>query len=245
MQSQTLRVPRLINEGGPSWRNENAQIPEADMQFDSVLFTAKSLDRLIVISRELFEDSNPDASGVIANSFGRQIAVALDYAALRGSGVTPVPLGVLNTSGVTTTSHGANGSAISALSYDFLLDAVNAVRANNFEPNAHIVAPRTVTSLRKLKDSQQRYLQPPADSLPLLPTNQIPTNLTVGTSSDASEAYTAQWDQLAIAIRTEFVLEFLRERYADTGQYGFIGHLRADIQLLQPAAFAVDLGIRG
>ncbi|WP_142279917.1 phage major capsid protein, partial [Mycobacterium avium] len=96
MQSQTLRVPRLINEGAPAWRNENVQITEQDLQFDSVLFTAKSLDRLVTISRELFEDSNPDASGVIANSFGRQIAVALDYAALRGTGVAPVPLGALN-----------------------------------------------------------------------------------------------------------------------------------------------------
>ncbi|MFA1703041.1 phage major capsid protein [Mycobacterium intracellulare] len=243
MQSQTLRVPRLINEGAPAWRNENAQITEQDLQFDSVLFTAKSLDRLVTISRELFEDSNPDASGVIANSFGRQIAVALDYAALRGSGVAPVPLGVLNTPNVIQITNGANGSAIT--NYDFLLDAVNAVRSNNFEPNAHIVAPRTVNSLRKLKDSQNRYLQPPADSLPLLATNQIPVNLTVGTSSDASEVYTGQWDQLAIGIRTEFVLEFLRERFADYGQYGFIGHLRADVQLLQPAAFAVDTGIRG
>lgn len=242
MQSQTLRVPRLINEGTPAWRNENAQITEQDLQFDSVLFTAKSLDRLVTISRELFEDSNPDASGVIANSFGRQIAVALDYAALRGTGVAPVPLGVLNTPNVITITNGANGSTIT--NYDFLLDAVNAVRANNFEPNAHIVAPRTVNSLRKLKDSQNRYLQPPADSLPLLATNQIPVNLTVGTSSDATEVYTGQWDQLAIGIRTEFVLEFLRERFADYGQYGFIGHLRADVQLLQPGAFAVDLGIR-
>lgn len=156
-----------------------------------------------------------------------------------------MPLGVLNTPGVTTTSHGANGSAISAMSYDFLLQAVNTVRAANFEPNAHIVNPRTVTSLRTLKDSQQRYLQPPADSLPLLATNQVPINLTVGTSSDASEVYTGQWDQLGVGIRTEFVLEFLRERYADYGQYAFIGHLRADIQLLQPAAFTVDVGIRG
>ena len=242
MTAQTLRVPRLIGEGSPAWRNENAQITAADMTFDSVLFTAKSLDRLVILSRELFDDSDPSAMGVIANAFGKQIAVELDRAALRGSGSAPEPLGVLNTSGTTTTTHGANGAGIT--NYDFLLDAVNAVRSNNFEPNAHIVAPRTVTSLRKLKDSQNRYLEPPADSLPLLPTQQVPINLTVGTSSDASEVYTAQWDQLAIGIRTEFVLEFLRERYADYGQYAFVGHLRADVQLFQPSAFAVDTGIR-
>ncbi|PBJ57312.1 hypothetical protein BB734_01295, partial [Mycobacterium avium subsp. hominissuis] len=58
----------MINEGAPAWRNENVQITEQDLQFDSVLFTAKSLDRLVTISRELFEDSNPDASGVMVAS---------------------------------------------------------------------------------------------------------------------------------------------------------------------------------
>lgn len=241
MQAQTLRVARLTNEGAPGWRNENAQIPEEDMTFDSVTFTAKSLDRLVILSRELFEDSAPNIDGVIANSFGKQIAVALDYAALRGSGVSPVPQGVLNTPNVTITTNGANGTAIA--NYDFLLDAVNVVRSYNHEPNAHIVSPRTVTELRTLKDQMGRYLQPPADSLPLLATNQIPVNLTVGTSTNTTEVYTGQWDQLAIGIRTEFILEFLRERYADYGQYAFIGHLRADVQLFQPTAFCVDTGI--
>lgn len=241
MQSQTLRVPRLTNEGAPGWRSENAQITAQDMTFDSVLFTAHSLDRLVIISRELFDDSLPNADGVIANSFAKQLAVALDYAALRGSGVAPVPQGVLNTPGVTPTTHGANGTAIT--NYDFLLNAVQVVRSNNFEPNAHIVSPKTVTDLRTLKDSQNRYLQPPPDSLPLLATNQIPTNLTVGTASTGTEIYTGQWDQLAFGVRTEFILEFLRERYADYGQYAFVGHLRADVQLLHPAAFTVDTGI--
>jgi HK97 family phage major capsid protein len=207
-----------------------------------VTFTAKSLDRLVIISRELFEDSDPAASTVIAHSFAAQIALELDRAALRGSGTAPEPRGVLNTSGITTTAHGANGTSIS--NYDWFLDAAGAVRDNNFEPNAHIVAPRTVTSLSKLKDSQERYLAPPASMLPMLSTKQVPTDLTVGTStSDASEIYTGQWDQLAIGIRTGFELRMLTERYADNGQYAFIAHLRADVQVLQPGAFAVDTGV--
>ncbi|WP_236723466.1 hypothetical protein, partial [Mycobacterium avium] len=47
-----------------------------------------------------------DYTGVIANSFGRQIAVALDYAALRGTGVAPVPLGALNTPNAITITNG-------------------------------------------------------------------------------------------------------------------------------------------
>jgi hypothetical protein len=47
---------------------------------------------------------------------------------------------VLNTSGVTVTTHGANGANIA--NYDWLLDAQGVVLGNNYEPNAHIVAPR-------------------------------------------------------------------------------------------------------
>jgi HK97 family phage major capsid protein len=163
--------------------------------------------------------------------------------ALRGSGTAPEPRGVLNTSGITTTTHGANGANIA--SYDFFLDAAGAVLSNNYTPTSHIVAPRTVTSLSKLKEATTNaYLAPPASLLPLLPTKQVPINLTVGTSSDCSEIYRAQWDQLAIGIRTGFELRMLAERYADNQQIAFLAHLRADVQVLQPGAFVVDTGVR-
>lgn len=242
MTAQTLTIPRLTGEGSPAWRNEGAALTAGDLSFDTVKFTARSLDRLVIMSRELFEDSNPSAQDVIAHSFAAQIALELDRAALRGSGTAPEPRGVLNTSGVNITTHGANGSNIT--NYDWWLDAVATVRGNNFEPNAHIQAPRTSNSLAKLKDSQNRYLEPPDGMLPMLPTKQVPATLTVGTSTDCSEVYTADWSQLGIGLRTGFSLEFLRERYADNGQVAFIAHLRADIQLFQPGAFTIDTGVR-
>ncbi|NEW58590.1 phage major capsid protein [Nocardia cyriacigeorgica] len=243
MTAATLKIPRLTGEGSPAWRNEGAAITAGDLAFDAVTFTARSLDRLVILSRELFQDSDPSAGDIIAQSFAAQIAVELDRVALRGSGSAPEPRGVLNTSGITTTTHGANGTAIS--SYDWFLDAAGAVRNNNYEPTGHIVAPRTGTSLAKLKNSQNDYLVPPATMLPMYGTKQVPINLTVGTSNDASEIYTGQWDLLALGIRHGFEIELLRERYADTGQVAFVAHLRADVQVLQPAAFVVDTGVRG
>jgi HK97 family phage major capsid protein len=243
MTASTLKVARLTGESAPAWRNENAAVTAGDLTFDAVTFSAKSLDRLVIMSRELFEDSDPSASDVIARSFAAQLALELDRVALRGSGTAPEPRGVLNTSGITSTSHTANGAAIT--NYDWFLDAAGAVLANNYAPNAHIVAPRTVTSLSKLKEATTNaYMAPPSSLLPLLPTKQIPVNLTVGTSSDCSEIYTAQWDQLAIGIRTGFELRMLAERYADNQQIAFLAHLRADVQVLQPTAFVVDTGVR-
>jgi HK97 family phage major capsid protein len=90
-------------------------------------------------------------------------------------------------------------------------------------------------------------MAPPAGlaDIPRLNSKQVPINLTVGTSTDCSEIYTAQWDQLLVGIRTDFTLQFLRERFlADNLQYAFLAYLRADIQLAQPAAFVVDTGVR-
>lgn len=251
MTAGTLKLARLTGEGTPAWKTENAAITGTDMVFDSVTFTARTLVRLVTLSVELFEDSPAD-DGVIARSFGAQMALELDRAALMGSGTAPEPRGVLNQTGVTLTDHGANGAAISplgtGLGYDFLIDAVAAVRAANFEPNAQITTPRTEASLAKLKEATTNaYAAPPAalSSIPRYATKQLPINLTVGTSSDASYVFTGQWDQLLIGMRTNLTLKFLPERYlADTLSYAFLAYMRADIQLAQPAAFVVDRGVR-
>jgi HK97 family phage major capsid protein len=246
MTSKTLKVPRLTTENAPVWHAENAAITDLDLVFDSVTFTAQTLVRTIKLSVELFEDADPSSESVIANSFAQQLALELDRVALRGSGTPPEPRGVLNQSGITTTTHGANGAVIA--NYDFWLDAVGTVRGNNFEPNAQIQAPRSEQSLSKLKEATTNaYLDPPAAlaNVPRLNTKQVPINLTVGTSVDCTELYTAQWNQLMVGIRTDFQLRFLPERFlADNLQYAFVAYLRADVQLAQPLAFVVDTGVR-
>jgi HK97 family phage major capsid protein len=244
MTSATLKIPRLTAEGTPAWHAENGAITGADLTFDAVTFTARTLTRLVKLSVELFEDADPSAGNVIAQSFAGQVAQELDRAALRGTGTAPEPRGILNQSGVTITTHGANGAAIT--NYDFHLDAIGAVRNGNFEPNAHVQAPRSSTSLSKLKEATTNaYMAPPAGLLPMLTTKNIPINLTVGTSTDCTEVYTGQWESLLIGMRTQMRIEFLRERFlADSGEYAFLAWLRADVQLAQPAAFNVDTGVR-
>jgi HK97 family phage major capsid protein len=139
MTAQTLALARLTSEGTPAWKSENAAITAADMVFDRVTFTARTLVRLITLSVELFEDADPSSEDVIARAFAGQMAVELDRVALLGTGTAPEPRGVLNQSGVTLTAHGANGTAIT--NYDWWLDAKGTVLAGNFEPNAHIQAP--------------------------------------------------------------------------------------------------------
>jgi HK97 family phage major capsid protein len=117
MTSQTLALARLTSEGTPAWKSENATITAADIVFDRVTFTARTLVRLITLSVELFEDADPSSEDVIANAFAGQMALELDRVALLGTGTSPEPRGVLNQSGITSTAHGAAGTVIS--NYDW------------------------------------------------------------------------------------------------------------------------------
>jgi HK97 family phage major capsid protein len=245
MLAQTLKYPRLTTEAAPAWRNEAASISDQAMVFDAVTLTARSLAVLVKCSWELLEDATAATNDTVANSFAQVIALELDRVALRGTGSAPEPRGVLNQTGVTLTAHGANGTVIS--NYDWWLDALGTVRNNNFEPNAQIQAPRSETSLSKLKEATTNaYMRPPAalDNMPRFNSKQVPINLTVGTSTDCSELYTADWSQMLVGIRTDLTIRFLQERFADTGEFGFLAYLRADIQLAQPTAFNVDTGVR-
>jgi HK97 family phage major capsid protein len=249
MESQTLKVPRLVTEPDASskWRLEAAAISEDNLTFDSVTLTAQSLSFYVKASRELVEDGTAGGGveTVLRNSFAEVVALELDRAALLGTGTAPQPRGVLNQTGVTLTDHGANGTAIS--SYDWWIDAVATVRANNFEPTAQIQAPRTEQSLSKLKDTTNAYLTPPAAlaNIPRYTTKQVPITITVGTSTDTSYVFTGQFDQLWIGIRTTLTIDVLRERFmTDSGQYAFLCWLRADVAVAQPSAFVVDRGVR-
>jgi HK97 family phage major capsid protein len=69
MTSQTLALARLTGEGTPVWKTEGANITAADLTFDRVTFTARTLVRRVDLSVELFEDADPSSEDVIARSF--------------------------------------------------------------------------------------------------------------------------------------------------------------------------------
>ena len=69
-------------------------------------------------------------------------------------------------------------------------------------------------------------------------------NLTVTTSTDCSEVFVGDFSKVLFAMRENVSIGVLRELYAENGQVGFVGHVRADVAVLYPRAFAVITGIR-
>lgn len=241
MESQTLKLARVVGDPTAAWHTEMATISASDMTFDAVTLTAKALASRVLISRELMEDAQ-NVDDEVEAAFAAQFGLTIDLAALYGSGTAPEPRGLKNVAAVTKTSLGANGAAPT---FDALIDSVYRVRGANHDPNAMIYAPRTGQTFAKAKDTTGQYLTLPSalEGVQRLETVQVPTNLTVGSSSLTSDVFTGDWSELLIGVRTRLEVTVLRERSADVGAYELLAWWRGDIAVARPAAFDIVTGI--
>lgn len=242
MQNKKLDVAKWVSDPSMAWHTEAATISPSDATIGKVTLDAQALAGLTVLSRELLEDAD-GVDDELRQAFASVLALKVDQGALYGTGTAPEPRGVKNTSGIIPAEMGANGAALT--NYDPLVDAVGTLRDNNENPTGIIYSPRTARALAKLKDTTNQPLTVPGylDGVSRYETNQVPNNLTQGTSSLASDIFTADWRQLYVGVRTQLQITVLSERYADTGQIGLLAWWRGDFAVARPKAFHVTTGV--
>lgn len=244
MSNKTMDLAKNVSDPVPAWRAENALIAESEPVFDRMTMEAKSLAVRFVVSRELLEDV-PNMDARLRATMAAGFARGLDDAVFFGTGTNNQPLGIANTPGLQLVSMGANGGALT--SYDPYLDALLALQvANEGKVTAIVQAPRTGRVIAGFKDGQGQPLQPPPAlaGIPFLTTTGIPVTQTQGTANVASSAFLGDFTQVLVGIRTQLQITVLNERFAEYGQVGFVGWLRADVQLARPAALAKIVGIK-
>ena len=242
--SQVFTTAAVDTVPTAAWRAESANIVESDPSFRAILAAPKSLAFFFKISRELLADGS-DISRALTTAIAQSFALALDAAALRGSGAAPTPRGLLNTSGVHAVTSGANGATLA--NYNKLFEGVTSIlSADHGMPGAAIMHPRSLVKLGSLLDSTNQPMQVPGmlANVKMLQTSQIPVNLAVGTSTDCSEIFMGDFTQMQFIVRESMSIQLLRERFAETGQLAFVGHVRADIAVMRPKSFAIISGIK-
>lgn len=243
----------------PVWASDPTVVlhPEANTETPSTgtlgqrTLTARTLMALVQASRELIEDSVLPVGTVLANALAAQTALKLDSLALTGTGSGGQPTGILNTSGINTRSMGINGATIAAgpaplTGWGALATAAGDCSDNNEHANAAIMAPRSYREFGLLQDTVGQFIARPEilNDLQLLQTNQVSITDTQGTSTDASKIYVGDYRQAFVGLRTQLQLTTLTERYAESGQYGFVSWWRGDFVVARPKAFTVVSGVR-
>lgn len=232
LTSQKNYIATLNDDPKPGWRAELGPVKVSDMSFGRVEFEARSLAVLVKVSRELLEDSL-NIESILPNVLATAMAQELDRVALFGSGNAPEPKGVANFTGLTPTSYA--GGVLSG--YAPLIRARTALRNINSDVSAYVMSPRDEGALAELVDVSGQPLNVPQAiaSVPMLTTSKVPVNL--GANADESMILAGEWSKLMIGIRSNIRIEIVKEAFAETLEYGFLAHLRADVACEQEAAF--------
>ncbi|NPD16487.1 phage major capsid protein [Xinfangfangia sp. D13-10-4-6] len=109
---ENVSIPRMVSGPSAEWVAENSAVTESDPVFDSVSLTLHQLAARTQVSRKVLKQSLPGIDALLQADLRKAIAVALDDAAVNGSGVAPEPRGILATSGIGSVALGTNGAAL-------------------------------------------------------------------------------------------------------------------------------------
>lgn len=244
MGAKSFTIAAIDSIPAAAWRLENGNVAESQPAFRACVAAPQSLSVFFKVSRELLSDAQGIQEALVT-SFAQAVAKELDRAGLRGTGTAPEPRGLANTPGILSVTNGANGTALS--SYANFFSALQAIlQADGPMPTSAIMSSRSLVKLGGLLDTTNQPLRVPTmlEKMQMIATSQVPNTLTVGTSSDCSEIYIGEFSKLLFAMRERLSIQRLEQTFATTGQVAFLCHVRADVLVTYPKAFALVTGVR-
>jgi HK97 family phage major capsid protein len=203
-----VEIPKQTGGATAYWVGENEALTASDPTLGQLQLTPKSVGCLVKLSNRLLRMSNPSAEQMVRADIAQVVGLAIDLAALRGSGTAGQPTGIANTSGINTKAWGTNSPNFDLfydMEYELALD--NALRGKL----GFVFHPCVKRAISKLKvaqysgDAGGEYVIRPMDvnaltsyiGYPFATTTQIPINL--GTGNNETEVYFGNWQELIVA----------------------------------------------
>ena len=238
--SGSHKIPVVTSKGSASWVDEEGAIPEDDDAFGQQSIGAHKVGTLIKVSEELLNDSAFDLEGYFTSEFARRIGDKEEDAFFNGDGVGK-PLGILADEG--GAEIGVTSAASATITADEIINLFYSLEAPYRKNAIWVLNDSTIAAVRKLKDEQGQYLWQPAlhegghETLlgKKIYTSPFVPGIEAGKKSVIFGDFSFYW----IGDRQGITFRRLNERYADTGQVGFIATKRLDGKLILPEAIKV------
>lgn len=241
-----IAIPRATAGSTGYWVAENAGPTESQQAFDQVALTPKTAGAYVDYGRRLLLQASIAVEAFVRMDIARTMALMIDLAALAGTGASNQPRGVLNTSGIGSVAGGTNGLAPT---WDHIVALETAV-ANANAPTGSL-GYLTNTKVRgKLKttqkfsgtNGQEIWQGGELNGARALVSNQVPSNLTKGSSSGVCSAILyGNWSDLLIALWGG--LDIMLDPYAGSlaGTRRVIALQDVDVSVRYPVSFSAML----
>ena len=238
--SGSHKIPIVTEKGTASWVEEEGIIPDGDDTFGQQQIDAHKVGTIIKVSEELLNDSAFDLESYFSTEFTRRIGDKEEEAFFTGNGVKK-PLGVLADEGGAEV--GVTTASATAITADDIVDLFYSLKAPYRKNAIWVLNDATVAAIRKLKDENGQFLWQPAlhdgDHETLLGkkiyTSPFMPELKAGQKPILFGDLKYYW----IGDRKGITFKRLNERYADSGQVGFLATKRLDGKLILPEAIKV------
>ncbi|MBQ8835652.1 MAG: phage major capsid protein [Oscillospiraceae bacterium] len=235
--SGSHKIPVVTNKGSAAWVDEEGGIPEGDDTFGQQTIGAHKVGTIIKVSEELLNDSAFDLEGYFTSEFSRRIGNKEEDAFFNGDGVGK-PLGLLADKG--GAEIGVTAASATTITADEIMNLFYDLEAPYRENAIWVFNDATMGAIRKLKGNDGQYLWQKAlhegDHETLLGkpvfTSPFMPEMKAGLKPVLFGDFNFYW----IGDRQGVTFKRLNERYADTGQIGFMATKRVDGKLVLPEA---------
>jgi HK97 family phage major capsid protein len=243
-------MPRKASPTSLSRLTEIGSASETSPLTAKVTLSPKRVGGYVEVSKQALIQSSMALESMIRDDLLMSAAVELEDNCINGSGTAPNILGIRNYTTIGSTTAGANG-AVPAWSQ--FVDLESACANSNAEPDT-LAGYVTNTKVRgKLKQTQLgtnlpfiwQNSQQPVNGYRVGITNNVPSNLTKGTSTTVCSAalFSSDWSMAVVGLfgAPDVIVDPYSK--ADTGQVKITLNQFSDMGIRQPAAFAkiVDL----
>lgn len=228
---------------------ENATAAESTPTIGRRQLTPKRLTGFSDLSVQLIKQVSWDVENMIREDYLKAMAVALDLAALNGSGASGQPTGILGTAGIGSVAGGTNGLAPTLVHITSLEEEV-AIDNADLGSLYYITNPKV---RRKLKntvieagDSLRVWniyeKETPLNGYPALVTNNMPSDLDKGSSTDVCSAILfGNFNDLLIGMWGGMDVMANPYTKAKEGQVEVIAAVYADVAVRRAQSFAAML----
>jgi len=236
-------LPRQTNATTGSWIAEDAEADETDLNFDQVTLNPKTVSGRISWSRQAALQALPAMETIVRADLSEQLGLALDLAAITGSGSDNQPRGILNTAGIGAVPIGTNGGAPT---FDHMVDLESAIANVNADMGTlrYLTNSRMRGKLKKTLEASaagsEKVWRPDGtvNGYQALVSNHVPFNLTKGTGTNLSAMIFGNWQDVIIGLWGALDLIVDPYTFSSRGRVRISAFLSADISVRRPQSFA-------
>lgn len=243
--TDSLSIPRKATASTLGTLTEIGSASETAPTTAALALSPKRVGAFVEVSKQAIIQSAIALEGMLRDDLLMGAAVQIEYLAINGNGTTPQHAGIRNTSGIGTVVGGTNGAAPA---WSHFVDLESACANANAEPDTlagYLINTRT---RGKLKQTQLGTNLPmiwqngaqPLNGYRALVSNNVPANLTKGTSTTVCSAslFSSDWSMEVLAFFGAPDVTVDPYTKADTGQVKITLNQFADSGVRQPGAFA-------